>query len=95
VKCFTATVDEVTTVDNGCWISITIYSIENFSRRSFTVALEHIEEGCGSHNLTKVIMKNITRITGMSQLDISKGMVSFGAGKLKPYSLHALHVVCI
>jgi hypothetical protein len=65
VKYFKAAIDEVTTVDNNNSISITIYQVENFSWKSLIAALEHVEEGCGSHNLTKVIMMNITRITGI------------------------------
>jgi hypothetical protein len=91
MKCFTATIDEVTIVDNGSWISITIYYVEIFSRRSFTTALKHVEEGCGSHNLTKVIMKNITKIVGMSRLDISNRMVAFGAGKNFHVPVHCMH----
>lgn len=44
-------------------------------------ALEHVEEGATSNNLTKVIMKVVTDLTGMSREDTARRMLSFGAGK--------------
>jgi hypothetical protein len=44
-KFFTVTVDEVTTIDNGTWVSVTIYYIQDFQCCSMMATLEHIEDG--------------------------------------------------
>jgi hypothetical protein len=80
VRFFAVSADEVTTIDNGTWISITLYYISEFARRSFMVTLEHVEEGASSNNLTRVIIKAVTSLTGMSRSDIASRMVAFGAG---------------
>jgi hypothetical protein len=70
----------VMTIDNRNWASATIYYVFDFGRESFNCMLEHVEEGGTSNNLTRVIMKAITKVTNMSQQDIANYMVSFGAG---------------
>jgi hypothetical protein len=79
---FTVTADEVTTIDNGSCVSITIYYVSEFSRESFNVKLEHKEEGGSSNNTIKIIMKAITELTGMSRWDIAQRMLAFGADKM-------------
>jgi hypothetical protein len=79
---FTVTADEVTTIDNGSWVSITIYYVSEFSRESFNVKLEHVEEGGSSNNIIKIIMKAVSELTSMSRRDIAQRMLAFGTGKL-------------
>jgi hypothetical protein len=78
---FAVTADEVTTIDNGTWCSVTIYYVNNFARESTMATLEHIEEGATSNTLTKVITKAVEKVTGMPREDIAERMLAFGAGK--------------
>jgi hypothetical protein len=79
---FTVIANEVTTIDNGSWVSITIYYVSEFSRESFNVKLEHVEEGGSSNNIIKIIMKAVSELTSMSKRDVAQRMLAFGAGKL-------------
>jgi hypothetical protein len=80
VRFFAVSADEVTTIDNGTWISVTLYYVSEFAHHSFMVTLEHMEEGANSNNLTRAIIKAVTSLTGMSRSDIASRMVAFGAG---------------
>jgi hypothetical protein len=80
VRFFAVSADEVTTIDNGTWISVTLYYVSEFASRSFMVTLEHVEGGASSNNLTRVIIKAVTLLIGMSRSDIASRMVAFGAG---------------
>jgi uncharacterized protein (UPF0303 family) len=79
---FTVTADKVTTIDNGSWVRITIYYVSEFSRESFNMKLEHMEEGGSSNNIIKIIMKAVSELTSMSRRDVAQRMLAFGAGKL-------------
>ena len=46
------TCDEVSTIDNGSWISIHAYVVHNWSGVPFLISLERVVEGGGSDNLT-------------------------------------------
>jgi hypothetical protein len=86
-KFFTVSADEVTTIDNETWISVTMYYVSDFARESMNVALEHIDEGATSNNLMKVIMKAIQWLTSMSREEIASKMMAFGVGKWARESL--------
>jgi hypothetical protein len=58
-----------------------LYYVDDFARESMMASLVHIEEGATSNNLTKVIMKVVSSLTGMPRDDIAKRMVAFAAGK--------------
>jgi hypothetical protein len=77
---FAVSCDEVTTADNGTWISIHVYIVQNFERKPMLVALERVEDGATSNNLTKVVMTNVQARSGLNRDDIPKRMVCFGAG---------------
>jgi hypothetical protein len=76
------TVDEVTTIDNGTWVSVTLHYVTDWGRENFLAKLDHVEDGPTSNILTKVITKAICNITGMSRIDIVSRMLAFGAGEL-------------
>jgi hypothetical protein len=81
MRFFTISADEVTTIDNGTWMSVTIYYIDDWGRESMMYALEHVKEGATSNNLTKVIMKAVQALTAMSREEIAKKIIAFGAGE--------------
>jgi hypothetical protein len=87
VRYFTVTVDEVTTIDNGMWLSVTIYFIQDFERQSLMAALEHMDDGTSSNNLTKAITKAICTVTNMECEEIATKMLAFGVGKLVHFFL--------
>jgi hypothetical protein len=71
----------VTTIDNGTWASITFYYVEQFGLELTVCALLHVNEGTTANNLTKIIMKAVCDLIGMSRDDIATRMMAFGAGK--------------
>jgi hypothetical protein len=92
MRFFTVSADEVTTIENSTWVSVTIYYIDDWGRESMMCGLEHVEEGATSNNLTKVIMKAVQALTAMSREEVAKKMIAFGAGEfLDLFQLHELH----
>jgi hypothetical protein len=77
---FSVSCDEVTTMDNGTWISIHVYVVKNYERFPMLAALEHVQEGATSNNLTKVVMTNLQALSGFQREDIAARLVCFGAG---------------
>ena len=92
---FTVIVDEVTTINNSTWCSITIYYVNNFARESIMATLEYIEEGVTSNTLTKVITKAVEKVTGMSKEDTARWMLAFGTSKRANSYEICLLVLCI
>jgi hypothetical protein len=56
---FTVTCDEVTTQDNGTWVSVTIYTVHDWERFYMQASLELLDEEATSNNLTRLIMKTV------------------------------------
>jgi hypothetical protein len=73
------TCDKVSTIDNGSWISIHAYVVQNWSRIPFLISLERVVEGGGSNNITHVIIDALTGATKMERLALSKTLLCFGA----------------
>lgn len=80
-KFFLVIADTVTTIDNGTWVSMTMYYVADFSRESFMYQLEHIEEGATYNNLTKIITHVVCDISRMLRVNISNRMLAFGVGQ--------------
>ena len=73
------TCDEVTTVDNGSWICIHAYIVENYVRIPYLLSLQHVVYGAGADNLTHVIVKAL-EVGGLMDGDVvSRRLLSFGA----------------
>jgi hypothetical protein len=79
---FSATADKVTIIDNGTWVSVTLYYIGDWRRENFLTKLDHVEDGATSNNLMKVITKAIYNISGMSRIDIASRLLAFKASEL-------------
>jgi hypothetical protein len=62
---FSVTCDEVTTADNGTWISIYVYVVREFQRYHMLAGLERMDDGASSNNLTKVIIATVQEISGL------------------------------
>jgi hypothetical protein len=73
------TCDEVSTIDNGSWISIHAYVVQNWSRIPYLISLERVVEGGGSDNLTQVIIDALTAAAKIERLALSKTLLCFGA----------------
>ena len=57
-------------------------------------ALLHVNEGATANNLTKIIMKAVCDLIGMSRDNITKRMMAFGAGKSHIISPFGWHMEC-
>jgi hypothetical protein len=82
---FLVTCDEVTTANNGTWISIHVYVVREFQRYHMlvgAVGLERVDDGVSSNNLTKVIIAIVQEISGLGRDEIAQCMVCFGVGKI-------------
>ena len=73
------TCDEVSTIDNGSWISIHAYVVQNWSRIPYLISLERVVEGGGSDNLTQVIIDALTGAAKIERPALSKTLLCFGA----------------
>ena len=73
------TCDEVSTIDNGSWISIHAYVVQNWSRVPFLISLEKVVEGGGSNNLTQVIIDALMGAAKMERFALSKTLLCFVA----------------
>ena len=73
------TCDEVSTIDNGSWISIHAYVVQNWSRVPYLISLEKVVEGSCSDNLTHVIIDALTQAAKMEKLALAKTLLCFGA----------------
>jgi len=79
------TCDEVTIVDNGSWICIHAYIVENFIRIPYLISLERLVDGSGADALTLVIMKTLQCGGNLSSDEISRKLVCFGADGLNTF----------
>lgn len=71
--------DEVTTVDNGSWISVHAYIVKNWVRVPYLVGLKHLVDGATSDNLTVEIVKCIESGGGLDLDSIASKLLCFGA----------------
>jgi hypothetical protein len=62
-------------------VSVTLYYVEDYGRKFMMCSLEHVEEGATSNNLTRVIMKAVSNLSGLSLEDIATRFLAFGTGK--------------
>jgi hypothetical protein len=77
---FSVSYNDVTTMDNGTWVSIHVYVVKDYERLPMLAALEHVQEGATSNNLTKVVMTNLQALSGFDQEERAARLVCFGAG---------------
>jgi len=73
------TCDEVTSMDNGSWICIHVYVVENFTRIPHLVSLQHLTGGAGADSLTLLIMNALQTGGDVSLDQISRKLLCFGA----------------
>jgi hypothetical protein len=73
------TYDEVTIVDNQIWIFVHVYVVnKDYFHLPYLLALERVEGGTGSNNLTKLITSFWKEHGGMSRKDIQAKLLCFG-----------------
>lgn len=83
------TADEVTTNDNGNWISIHVYVVKNFVRIPYLLSLQKIVDGTGSDNLTSLLLKALETEGGLVGDDVSSKLLCFGADGVAAF--HGVH----
>jgi hypothetical protein len=76
---FAVTVDEVTTVDNGSYLSVHVYVVQDWVRIPFLVSLQRVECPPNAENLTKLIVDSVIVGTGVDLETVAKKLLSFGA----------------
>jgi hypothetical protein len=62
--------DEMSTLDNQSQLSIHCYVMENWVRIPILISLDHVLEGSGFDNLTKMIMEALTIGGGMLRIKL-------------------------
>jgi hypothetical protein len=70
--------DEVTMIDNQLWISIHFNNVQDWCRIPIFIYLEHVTEGRGANNLTKVFMGAFKEHDGFFNVDFVAKLISFG-----------------
>lgn len=76
---FLVSCDKVTTLDDQSWISIHVYMICDWERMSMLLTLEHITEGNGIANISKMIVDAHTNQGGLNPHQIRDRFMAFGA----------------
>jgi hypothetical protein len=66
---FTIACDEVTTQDNGTWVSMTMYTVRDWKRFYMQASLELLDKEATSNNLTRLIMKTVQMVSGLDRQD--------------------------
>ena len=61
---FSITCAEVTTLDNQSWISMHVYTIQDWERVPMLLCLQHVTEGGSADNITKMILGPLTNEGG-------------------------------
>jgi hypothetical protein len=74
--------DEVTSIDNGSWISIHCYVVQNWSRVLILLSLERVQDQATSSNLLHLILSAVKRKGGVHGGSLVHKLMSFGVGKL-------------
>ena len=76
---FSITCDEVTTLDNQSWISMHVYTIQDWERVPLLLCLQRVTEGGGADNITKMILGALTNEGGLTPHQIRDRFMAFGA----------------
>jgi hypothetical protein len=66
-----------------------VHVVVEWERFHILVALEHVDEGATSNNLTKVIMKAVESVSCLSREQIGKKLMAFGVGMVPLILSHA------
>ncbi len=73
------TCDEATSMDNGSWLCIHAYIVENFVRIPHLIFLQRLTDGVGADTLTLLIMKALECGGDVNLEQISRRLLCFGA----------------
>jgi hypothetical protein len=84
--------NEVTSIDNGSWISIHAYVVQNWSRIPILITLEHIQDQATSVNLLQIILKAVKDKGGVHDNGLVEKLMSFGVGKSSFHVCYTLYV---
>jgi hypothetical protein len=57
-----------------------VYVVKDYEHFPMLAALEHVQEGATSNNLTKVVMTNLQALSGFDWEEIAARLVFFRAG---------------
>lgn len=66
ISYFSITCNEVTTLDNHSWISIYIYTIQDWKIVPMLLCLQRVIQGDGVANITKIILGALTNESGLT-----------------------------
>jgi hypothetical protein len=73
--------DKVTSIDNGSWISIHCYIVQNWSRVPILISLERVEEQATLVNLLRLILNSMKVKGGVHGRNLVHKLMSFGVGE--------------
>lgn len=73
------TCDEVTSIDNGAWISVHVYVVINHVHVPLLLRLERVMGKAGSNLLTQMIMHGLLGAGGLTHEQLMVKLVCFGA----------------
>jgi len=79
------TCDEVTIVDNGSWISIYAYVVENYVRVPHLISLLRLVDGSSADSLTLGITKALGAGGDLTHEQISRRLICFGADGISTF----------
>jgi hypothetical protein len=74
--------NEVTSIDNGSWISIHCYVVQNWSRVPILISLERVQDQATSSKLLRLILSAMKHKGGVHGDSLVHKLMSFGVGKI-------------
>jgi hypothetical protein len=81
---FLVSCNEVTSIDNGSWISIHYYVVQNWNRVPILIMLEQVKEQTTSTNFLEIILKAVKDKGGVGDGSLVHKLMSFSVGKFPP-----------
>jgi len=75
---FAITCNEATSVDNQSWLSIHIYTMKDWIRQPYLLALKCCVDGGSANNMREAVVNAMTDGGALSRKDIAQKFVSFG-----------------
>jgi hypothetical protein len=87
--------DEVTSIDNGSWISIHCYIVQNWSRVPILISLKRVQGQATSANLLHLILSTVKHKGGVYGDDLVHKLMSFGVGKIRRHGVQVQPLLCI
>jgi hypothetical protein len=77
--------NEVTTVDNTCWVGVHMYAVQSWKRMLYLLHLSCVSKSSTSDHLTNVIIYALLYEGGLSREQVASKLVCFGVDEVNTF----------